>query len=122
MKLAGIDGVIVDWYGTSDYVDYAFIHRNTGRLLDAARKLQLRFAVCYEDQTVPALEKAGKLSSSERVSHVRQLFGWLRSNWFRDPAYLRIDGKPVALSFGSGGLADTEWSEALNDDNRQTLY
>jgi hypothetical protein len=30
MKLAGIDGVLIDWYGTEDYLDYGVIHRNTG--------------------------------------------------------------------------------------------
>ena len=29
MKLAGIDGVIIDWYGTKDANDYAMLHRNT---------------------------------------------------------------------------------------------
>ena len=29
MKLSGINGVIIDWYGVSDFRDYAMIHRNT---------------------------------------------------------------------------------------------
>ena len=29
MKLAGIDGVIVDWYGRKDHFDYARLHANT---------------------------------------------------------------------------------------------
>ena len=32
MKLAGIDGVIVDWYGLTDLHDYAVLHRNTEQL------------------------------------------------------------------------------------------
>ncbi|MFH1184757.1 MAG: hypothetical protein V1755_06915 [Chloroflexota bacterium] len=32
MKLAGIDGAIIDWYGTKDYHDYAAIHRNAERI------------------------------------------------------------------------------------------
>jgi len=34
MKLAGIDGVIVDWFGSADYYDYATINRNTTQLFD----------------------------------------------------------------------------------------
>src|SRR5262249_19702794 len=32
MKLAGIDGVIIDWYGNEDYLDYGAIHRNAQHL------------------------------------------------------------------------------------------
>ena len=28
MKLAGIDGVVIDWYGTVDFLDYGLNHRN----------------------------------------------------------------------------------------------
>src|SRR5262249_21247323 len=55
MKLAGIDGVIADWYGLTDHFDYAVIHRNTVALVKAAGKLGSMFAVCYEEQTGPKL-------------------------------------------------------------------
>src|SRR5579859_1122477 len=29
MRIAGIDGVIVDWYGLQQFRDYALLHRNT---------------------------------------------------------------------------------------------
>ena len=29
MRIAGIDGVIADWYGSEDFNDYAMIHRRT---------------------------------------------------------------------------------------------
>ena len=34
MKFAGIDGVIVDWYGLTNFRDYALLHRNTTRMLE----------------------------------------------------------------------------------------
>lgn len=58
MKLAGIDGVIVDWYGRADYRDYAILHRNTTRLLQQCERLKMKFVICYEDQTIPALVDA----------------------------------------------------------------
>jgi len=35
MKLAGIDGVIVDWYGMDDYLDYGLINQSTTNLSGA---------------------------------------------------------------------------------------
>lgn len=54
MKLAGIHGVIVDWYGLTDFRDYAILHRNTTRVLEAAERLKMKFVICYEDQTILA--------------------------------------------------------------------
>src|SRR5262249_45260447 len=42
--------------------------------------------------------------------------------WFRDTAYLRIDGKPVLLSFGDSGLTGAEWSEAMRSEQGRILY
>src|SRR5262249_36175151 len=35
MKIAGIDGVIADWYGSEDVNDYAMIHHRTSLLLNS---------------------------------------------------------------------------------------
>jgi len=113
MKLAGIDGVIVDWYGLQDFRDYAMLHRNTQRLVDQVKRLGLKFAICYEDQTIPALIEAGRLPAENRVAHARGEIELLAKNWFTLERYVRIDGRPVLLSFGQTGLTDEEWSQCL---------
>jgi hypothetical protein len=122
MKLAGIDGVIVDWYGLTDQFDYAELHRNTAALVKAAGKLGLQFAICYEDQTVPKLAAAKKLATGDRVKHVRGELDWLRKNWFAEPHYVRLGGKPLLLSFGFGGLTDKEWEEVLFGSTDHLVY
>ena len=69
MKLAGIDGVIVDWYGSKDHFDYALLHSNTVKLAEYTQGLGLKFAVCYEDQTIPNLVAGGKVDASAVVDH-----------------------------------------------------
>jgi hypothetical protein len=122
MKLAGIDGVIVDWYGREDYLDYAAIHRNAARLQEVAGRVHLKFAVCYEDQTILKLVEAGRLRAADRVAHAREDIDWLRREWFRSPDYLKRDGKPVLLSFGRSGLDDDEWQSTLNDQAGRLTY
>ena len=46
-RLAGIDGVIVAWYGLTDFRDYPILHRNTTRLLETAERLKSKFVICY---------------------------------------------------------------------------
>lgn len=122
MKLAGIDGIIVDWYGLSDFLDYPLVHRNTRALFEIAAKIGLSVGICYEDQTITKLVEAKRLSASDRVMHAKREMKWLRENWFSRPAYLRLNGKPVLLSFGSEGLSDQEWEQVLSSTVDAPLY
>ncbi|MBC8868531.1 MAG: glycoside hydrolase family 99-like domain-containing protein [Planctomycetes bacterium] len=122
MKLAGIDGVIVDWYGLTKFRDYPILHRNTQRLVDQATRLGMKFAICYEDQTLPALVEAGQLSDGRRVTHATGEIEWLAKNWFPLKSYVRLDGRPVLLSFGQTGLTDEEWSQCLVGLNSPVAY
>lgn len=113
MKLAGIDGVIVDWYGLTDFRDYATLHHCTTRMLEHCERFDMTFVLCYEDQTVPALVEAGRLKPDQRVQHVAEELQWLGKYWFKSGSYLKRDGKPVLLSFGHAGLTDEEWERSL---------
>ncbi len=118
MKLAGIDGVIVDWYGTADAFDYPMIHRHTQALFDQAEKLHLRVAICYEDQTLPKLAAAGKIAAGDLVPQARKDLDWLAAHWFTSGAYVKISGRPVLLSFGQDGLSDAQWTQVFATEKK----
>ncbi|MFM8289785.1 MAG: glycoside hydrolase family 71/99-like protein [Planctomycetaceae bacterium] len=122
MKLAGIDGVIVDWYGLTSFRDYAVLHRNTTRLLETAERLQMKFVICYEDQTIPALVAGNRLAAEGRVRHAATEIEWLGKYWFKSPSYLKLGGKPVLLSFGQTGLTDAEWTACLELAGEPVAY
>jgi hypothetical protein len=122
MKLAGIDGAIVDWYGLSDFLDYPVLHRNTCAFFEAAAKAGIKVGICYEDQTITKLVAAKRLPAEDRVQHARREMEWLRTTWFADPAYLRLNGRPVLLSFGSNGLTDAEWEEVFRPGDDVPVY
>ena len=90
MKMAGVDGVIFDWYGPDDFLDYGQLHRNCAAMLPYLRRAGLKFAVCYEDQTVKAMVEGGRLRPDETLAHGRKVMRWLDDNWFREPNYLRV--------------------------------
>lgn len=122
MKVAGIDGVIVDWYGLAEEYDYGVLHRNTAALVAGAAKLGLRFAICYEDQTIPKLVAARKLAAVDRVKHARGELDWLRKNWFAERHYVRLANKPLLMSFGHEGLTDQEWVAVLDGTADEVVY
>lgn len=122
MTLAGIDGVIVDWYGLSELFDYPVLHQNTQLLLKLAAKWGLKYAICYEDQAIPRLVETKKLAATERVAHARRELTWLQKNWLREPGYVLVEGKPLLLSFGADGLTDSEWSTILKGTPSPITY
>ena len=122
MKIAGIDGVIVDWYGLADFRDYAMLHRNTTRLLQQCERLNMKFIICYEDQTIPALVEGNRLTKTKMVQHAIDEIDWLGQYWFKSGSYVKLDGRPVLLSFGHAGLNDQQWAECLSGLKTEVAY
>ena len=100
MKFAGIDGAIIDWYGTEQFADYATLHRNTQHFVKHLKRAGLQFAICYEDRTVKHMVETEYLSKQEDVAHGQKVMKWLADNWFGDEAYVKLNGRPVLFIFG----------------------
>lgn len=111
LKIAGIDGFVFDWYGVSDFRDYAFIHRSTLAMIDALEGAGLKFAICYEDQSVKHRAEELGLTAEQVLDAGRADIGWLRDVAFQDPHYLRINGRPVLMIFGPQYFTSEQWQE-----------
>jgi hypothetical protein len=123
MKLSGIDGVIVDWYGIENFWDYGIIHTNTARLLEVIRKAGLKFVVCYEDQTVRHMVENGHINEAEAISHGQEVMRFLQNNWFQDEAYLKENGQPVLMIFGPQYFKSSEdWNKIFLETNPKPLF
>lgn len=114
MKYAGLDGAIIDWYGYTDVYDYATNHRNTLHFIKHLKRAGLKFAICYEDQTLPNLIKFGKVKEADSLTYGQRLMSWVNKTWFRDPAYVRLNGKPVFLVFGPQFYKGDQWTKMLS--------
>ena len=110
MKLAGIDGVVVNWYGPDDYLDYAINNQRALALCGLARKAGLKFALCYEDQSIQRQVAGGNVAAADALARARQTMSYAQSQFFGDPAYLRLTNRPVLLNFGPQFFKeDTQW-------------
>ena len=122
MKLAGVDGAIVDWYGLAEFRDYRLVHRNTDRLRAALERAGLGFAVCYEDQSVKHRAGAQGLKPDEAVAEGKEVVDWLGREWFSRPSYLRIDGRPALLVFGPQFFTRPQWETILSGRQPRPLF
>ncbi len=114
MKLAGVDGVIVDWYGTSDAADYGPLHAASRVLFEQCGKLGMRFAVCYEDRTIQFQVESGQLAPDAIGEQLQRDLAWVAEHWFTADHYARIEGKPLLLNFGPIYIKEpATWKEVL---------
>lgn len=121
MKLAGIDGAIIDWYGIEEFRDYAEVHRNSEHLVKYLKKARLQFAACYEDQTVKHMIEEEVLPKQRDVAHGQMVLRWLAKNWFDDDAYVKINGRPILLVFGPQCFTKDQWGQILSGLERRPL-
>lgn len=95
MKYSGIDGVLIDWYGTRDLWDYPANKRNTEALVAALDKVGLDFAIVYEDQTLKE-----NLDSSSKIAQAKLDMSYLEGKFFNKESYIKVKDKPLLLTFG----------------------
>jgi hypothetical protein len=113
MKVAGIDGVVADWYGSEDFNDYATIHRRTSALFESLKRRGLKFAVCYEDRVLRAMSERGKWTPAQAVEHGETHLRFCEEKWFEEPAYVTLQGRPLLMVFGPDFLGPSQWEAVL---------
>ena len=123
MKLSGIDGVIVDWYGSESLWDYGLINASTAKLFQAIQKAGLKFVICYEDQTVKNLISNGRVKKEDAIVHGQNVMRYLQDTWFGDDAYLKVNGQPLLFTFGPQYYkSGKEWKEIFSAIDPQPLF
>ena len=114
MKYAGIDGILIDWYGTFDVNDYRMVRENTEQLVAMLDKVGLEYAIVYEDRFLQNVVNAGKTPTV--ISAAKTDFAYLERYFFNTPSYIKINNKPLLLNFGPITLQTPEqWTNAFSN-------
>lgn len=112
MKFSGIDGVVVDWYGVSKANDYPDIHRNTLHLIRFIEKANLKFAICYEDQSVKQMIAGKTIKQEDSLKQGQADLNWIDKNWFPSKSYVKDrNGNPILLVFGPQHFEKDDWRQ-----------
>lgn len=110
MKYSGIDGILIDWYGTRDKYDYAANKKNTEVIAKVAEKTGMNFAIVYEDQTL-----RDDLEGDAKVIQAKADMAYLESTFFAKDNYIKIDNKPLLLVFGPQEIkTPTSWTDIFS--------
>jgi hypothetical protein len=126
MKLGGVDGVIVDWYGMDNFYDYGINNQRTLALFKWTQKAGLTFSLCYEDQTIGSEISGGFIPGANAITHAQQTMLYVQTNFFTNSGYLRLSNAPVFLNFGPQFFkTNADWVtvfSVLNATNKPAFY
>lgn len=118
MKYAGVDGVMIDWYGVQGTNgDIGRLLTNSNAIVDRADEFGLGFSVVLEDRF------------SANISQAKANVTYLRDNYFNQPNYIRLGAgsDPLLGVFGPITFQQpSQWTEILGqageDVNFLTLW
>ncbi|MCA9238228.1 MAG: hypothetical protein KDA44_22300 [Planctomycetales bacterium] len=106
MKLAGIDGVLIDWYGVQGTNgDIGSLLANSNALVDRVDDFGLNFGVVLEDRF------------AANVSQASANVAYLRDNYFNQSSYIRSGAgdDPLLLTFGPITFQqESQWTQILS--------
>ena len=100
MKIAGIDGVLVDWYGMENYLDYGLNNDATIAVFTEMQRAGLNFGIVYEDQTIKQMVTNNHISAENALSYGKTVMQYLQTHWFSSDTYFKLDNQPLLLTFG----------------------
>jgi len=120
MKLAGFDGLIIGYYGNTDYLDYKTLLDNTDLTIEWAKKVGLKYPFLYETYVSEVIaENFGRNKKNVLKEH----FIYMKENYFTDVDYFKIDGKPILMVFNPFVLSSNQdWQDVFSEINNQLNF
>lgn len=121
MKYAGIDAVMIDWYGTYDVFDYRDNLDGSNTLIDKVDDVGISFGIVYEDRTTPNVVNAGLAST--QIEAATTDWNYIFTNYFSSPNYVRVDSKPLAMVFTPIEIeTGSAWTSILANSPEDMLF
>lgn len=112
MKYAGIDGVLIDWYGTHKVLDYHSNLENANALISRLDTIGLEFGIVYEEFTT---ENVANRKGITAIEAAQNDLLYMEEEYFSSSQYIQVNEKPLLLTFGPRYFkTEDEWTEILN--------
>ncbi|MEX0274626.1 MAG: glycoside hydrolase family 71/99-like protein [Flavobacteriaceae bacterium] len=110
MKLAGVDGVIFDWYGSYDQHDYANIKEATETFMAMLDDIGLEFSIMYEDQI---LNPNNVTDREEALDRALTDFEYIKDTYLNRTNYQKENDRYIISVFGPSVLQDSGTWETI---------
>jgi glycoprotein endo-alpha-1,2-mannosidase len=113
MKYAGVDGILIDWYGSHTVNDYAKNNVGANATIDRLDETGLSFAMVYEDYTA---QYSAVQADNSAIKAARQDMNYAQTNYFSNKQHIYIQDGPLMLTFGPRYLTQgSQWDQVLEE-------
>ncbi|MDC0714964.1 glycoside hydrolase family 71/99-like protein [Stigmatella sp. ncwal1] len=114
MKYAGIDGVLIDWPGTLNCLDYPKNKQNAEAMINKTAAVGLEFAVVYEDNNFTLAPQSG-CPVPDKLGAARNDMVFLRDNYFSRSNHIKVNNAPLLLDFGPQTFSSpSDWTNIFS--------
>ncbi|PIB36221.1 hypothetical protein BFP72_12880 [Reichenbachiella sp. 5M10] len=112
MKYAGVDGVLINWYGEKGTNgDIGSLLESSNAIVDRMEQTGMEFGVVLEDRFAGSKEDT------------KANMAYLNTNYYGHKQYIHIDNRPLTLLFGPITFnTPTTWEEILNASSADELF
>ncbi|WP_299624237.1 glycoside hydrolase family 71/99-like protein [uncultured Tenacibaculum sp.] len=118
MKLSGVDGVIFDWYGIRDVLDFELIKEGMDNIIPELEKTKMKFAVMYEDRVI---REQARFLSDFQINQAKEDIKYIKRKYFKKRNYIKINGKKLLMVFGPNYINEpSDWEKILEPVKRQS--
>jgi len=112
MKYSGIDGLLIDWYGSYNVYDTYILTRNSNAIIDACKKVGLEFAIIYEDRTIPNVIM--NTGNKDTVELAVADMAFIMNSYMKRSNYIKINDVPLLGVFGPDFInKPNQWTSIL---------
>jgi hypothetical protein len=124
MKIAGIDGLIFDWYGDKNFSDYGLINEGFVAMVKMLERAKLKFSICYEDNTIAKMIGASAITEENAVPTAKEEMKWLNDNYFQKTSYVKTENdRPVLLRYGPEYFSDpSQWNTIVSETSTKPYF
>ncbi len=118
MKLSGVDGIIFDWYGIRDILDFKYIRESVDSFLLELEKTNIKFAIMYEDRVVK--EQARNLTQIQ-IDQAKNDLLYIKNKYFSKQQYITVKDKKLLMIFGPNFINQKgDWTKILKSMKNET--
>ncbi|MEO1414672.1 MAG: glycoside hydrolase family 71/99-like protein [Bacteroidota bacterium] len=111
MKYAGIDGVLIDWYGSHDVNDFGINLDNSNVFIEGVERTGMKYGIVYEEFTA---ELVAENTNFTDIDAARADMRYIKQNYFSSLNYITFNSRPLLLTFGPRYFRTaSEWGQIL---------
>jgi hypothetical protein len=123
MKMSGIDGVVANWFGSSNYSDFNILNENTLCIYEYCKRAGLQFMLNYEDHIFDMGIRSWFIQPNQAMVLAKKDVEYADKNWFKDKNYVKLNNKPVFTVWGPMYFkSGDQWKEILSGIQPPPLF